>query len=107
MINDLSDWELDVFYSQNTGQARVTAEVEILKRLSDVQSFLGGLIGLTRFPQYDARGNFRQVEAARDSVSERSKKIGNDISNFGVGIYWKVVLLILLVFGVYFLAMKK
>ena len=83
----LSDAELDAAYAA-AFDARIYRDaqlysVEIVDRLASIRSFVTGLFGSTRFPLFDARGQFQQVAAARDAVNIAAQNITNKLSLWG------------------------
>lgn len=61
------------------GVAEDTAvlEMEILSRLGHFGAFFTGLFGSTKFPLYDARGRFHQVEVAQTAVKDSALNLAS------------------------------
>ena len=80
----LSDSDIDQAYAALYDNKDVVGysvlAQEILDRLSNPWSFIRGVFGSTRFPLYDARGNFHQVEVAQSAVVDNTKKVAGSIT---------------------------
>lgn len=76
---------------------------EIRNRLDSVGAFIGGIFGQHRFPLFEARSNFSQETAAKESVTEEVKKTVEKFKSTA-----KPVFIILAIGAVaYFLINKK
>ena len=78
-LSFLSDGDLDAGYAAafdagNAAEANVYSQ-EILGRLQNVTSFVMGSLGFVRFPLYNARGTFKQVDVAQSAVTQSTQKI--------------------------------
>lgn len=104
-ISKMSDSELDAafakaFDAKNTREY-IPLNSEILDRLQSVGSFITGWFGAKRFPLFDARGNFQQVEAVREAVKTSAGNVAGNIS-FGV----KGAIALIVFVGVIILVLK-
>lgn len=97
-VTTLSDSALDAAYAACFDNRDFNAAniygFEIVNRLTTAFSFLGGIVGFTRFPKYDARQTakaradaglsgtgFQQSDAARTSIADSSASVGNKIAD--------------------------
>ena len=80
------------------------AGVEILDRLATARSFITGALGIVRFPLYDARGAFQQVDTARDAIADNTKKVVDSLST---GMYGLIALIVFVGVVVLVVKLKK
>jgi hypothetical protein len=115
ILKSYPDIMLDDLYATNFDAGYVSdytaVGLEILGRLQSVGSFVKGIFGFDRFPQYTARqkaGGFTQIDAARSSVADNASavvnKIGDTVSNIGGGV--KLAIIGVIVLGLAFIIFK-
>lgn len=101
----LSDNALDSAYAlaYDTGDVNSASalEQEIVTRLENVSSFVGGFFGYKKFPLYDERGHFKQSAEAQTSVKENAKDVAVGIVDFTAGSVWKIALPLIIIGGLY------
>ena len=103
---DLSDSELDKYFAASFDAKKsdvYTLQAEILDRLATVRSFITGVFGSVRFPLYDARGNFKQVDTAQTALKDNAAQVADKIS-WGV---WRLAIpIMIVVIAVYIISRK-
>jgi len=95
----LSDAALDAAFSASYKLGDVaTAQrytEEIINRLANPFSFIGGLFGQQRFPLYEEVSTFNQSDGARESVADNALDVSTNLfSGVKIGAFIIVAVLI-------------
>ena len=109
LIN-VTDSQLDSMYANNFDAGYADTNIigfEIVDRLSNVSSFIQGLIGVNRFPLYNARGRFKQSDTAQTSVKDSAKNVADTIAGFSLGVFGPVAAAGIVILIIYFVIMKR
>jgi hypothetical protein len=101
------DAEFELSFVSNNVTRRVECVGEIGNRLMTVSSFLSGLFGGSKFPNYERRSLFVQSNAARSSVATSAGNLAQNAAQVVGGIFNKALLAVAVIGVVIYVAKKK
>ncbi len=101
------DAEFELAFASNNLTRRVECVGEIGNRLMTISSFISGLFGGSKFPNYERRTQFSQSGAARSSVAASAGNLAQGAGQILSGAFNKALLAVAVIGVVIYVAKKK